>query len=87
LSVGNGRYITAGVFKMLTLGGIGMWWFVDWIRILTNSFVDGQGIALLEWTDSLNINVKKNITLFPFFSSFFSSFFLFVLYSITNVSI
>lgn len=50
LSVGNGGYIAAGVFKMLTLGGIGIWWFVDWIRILTNSFVDGQGVALLEWT-------------------------------------
>jgi len=49
LSVGNGGYIAAGVFKMLTLGGIGIWWLVDWIRILTNSFDDGQGIALLEW--------------------------------------
>ncbi|CAF1284604.1 unnamed protein product [Rotaria sp. Silwood1] len=50
LSVGNGGYIAAGVFKLLTLGGLGIWWLVDWIRILTNSFLDGQGIALLEWT-------------------------------------
>lgn len=49
LSSGYGGYIAAGVFKMLTLGGFGIWWLVDWIRILTNSFVDGQGIALLEW--------------------------------------
>ena len=41
LSVGNGGYIAAGVFKMLTLGGLGIWWLVDWIRILTNSFIDG----------------------------------------------
>jgi TM2 domain-containing membrane protein YozV len=50
LSVGNGGYIAAGVFKLLTLGGIGIWWLVDWIRILTNSFLDGQGVGLLEWT-------------------------------------
>lgn len=50
LSVGNGGYIAAGVFKLLTLGGIGIWWLVDWIRILTNAFLDGQGVGLLEWS-------------------------------------
>ena len=50
LSMGNGAYIAAGIFKMLTLGGMGIWWLVDWIRILTNSFLDGQGNSLLEWT-------------------------------------
>jgi TM2 domain-containing membrane protein YozV len=50
LSVGNGGYIAAGVFKFLTLGGLGIWWLVDWIRLLTNSFLDGQGVALLEWS-------------------------------------
>ena len=50
LSVGNGGYIVAGVFKLLTLGGVGIWWLVDWIRILTNAFLDGQGVALLEWS-------------------------------------
>ncbi|CAF0798823.1 unnamed protein product [Adineta steineri] len=49
LSVGNGGYIAGGIFKMLTLGGMGIWWLVDWIRVLTNSFLDGQGVALLEW--------------------------------------
>jgi len=49
LSVGNGGYIVAGVFKMLTLGGIGIWWLVDWIRILTNAFPDGQNYPLFEW--------------------------------------
>jgi TM2 domain-containing membrane protein YozV len=49
LSVGNAGYIVAGVFKLLTLGGIGIWWLVDWIRILTNSFLDGQGVGLVEW--------------------------------------
>lgn len=50
LSVGNSGYIAAGVFKLLTLGGIGIWWLVDWIRILTNAFPDGHGVSLLEWT-------------------------------------
>jgi TM2 domain-containing membrane protein YozV len=50
LSVGNSGYIVAGVFKLLTLGGLGIWWLVDWIRILTNGFSDGNGIGLLEWT-------------------------------------
>ncbi len=49
LSAGDSGYIAAGVFKMLTLGGVGIWWIVDWIRILTNSFKDGQGYNLLEW--------------------------------------
>ncbi len=49
LSVGNSGYIAAGVFKLLTLGGLGIWWLVDWIRILTNGFPDGQGVGLLEW--------------------------------------
>ncbi|UJR07562.1 hypothetical protein I4U23_011850 [Adineta vaga] len=50
LSVGSAGYIVAGVFKLLTLGGLGIWWLVDWIRILTNSFLDGQGVGLLEWS-------------------------------------
>jgi len=50
LSVGNSGYIAAGVFKLLTLGGVGIWWLVDWIRILTNAFPDGHGVGLLEWS-------------------------------------
>jgi hypothetical protein len=86
LSQGNGAYITAGVFKLLTgvlgifapccmccfgfmrsdkakIGGflvisIGMvlmaiaqsaWYLADWIRILMNSFKDGNGVALKSW--------------------------------------
>jgi hypothetical protein len=50
LSTGNRCYIVAGVFKMLTFGGLGIWWLVDWMRILTNSFNDGQRMPLLEWS-------------------------------------
>jgi TM2 domain len=27
----------------------GIWWLVDWIRILTGSFKDGNGVALKNW--------------------------------------
>lgn len=43
----NGGYICAGIFKLLTFGGI--WWLVDWIRILANSFDDSNGYALADW--------------------------------------
>ena len=49
LAGGNGGYIAAGVFKLLTMGGFGIWWLVDWIRVLTDSFPDGQGAPLLDW--------------------------------------
>lgn len=86
LAVGNGGYITAGVFKLLTgifgiiapclclcAGGLrsdkskaagfiliavlvgvatitnSIWWIVDWIRILTDSFKDGNSIGLKNW--------------------------------------
>lgn len=49
LAKNNAGYIVAGVFKLLTCGGFGIWWLVDWIRILTNSFNDGNGYPLLDW--------------------------------------
>lgn len=49
LSAGNGGYIAAGVFKLLTLGGAGIWILVDWIRLLVDAFPDGQGVSLKDW--------------------------------------
>jgi len=49
LSDGSGSYIAGGIFKLLTLGGLGIWWFVDWIRILADTFYDGNGIELAGW--------------------------------------
>lgn len=40
----------AGVLKLLTGGGFGISALVDWIRILDNSFPDGQGVVLRDWT-------------------------------------
>ena len=48
LSCGNAGYIVAGVFKLLTGGGFGIWWLVDWIRILSGSFGDGMGMELYQ---------------------------------------
>ena len=44
LSKGAAGYIVAGIFKLITLGGLGVWWLVDWIRILCDSFPDSDGI-------------------------------------------
>ncbi|KAI8815102.1 hypothetical protein BJ742DRAFT_848017 [Cladochytrium replicatum] len=46
---GNAGYIVAGVFKLLTGGGCGIWWLVDRIRILTGSFPDGNGVPIGDW--------------------------------------
>ncbi|CAF1161369.1 unnamed protein product [Rotaria sordida] len=49
LAKGNAGYIVAGVFKILTLGGFGIWWLVDVIRIGVNKFNDGNGAPLKPW--------------------------------------
>jgi len=43
---GNGGYIVAGVFKILTLGGCTIWWLIDWIRVLADAFPDGHDEGL-----------------------------------------
>ena len=49
LAKGNSGYIVAGVFKLLTFGMLGIWWLVDWIRILAGSFYDGNGYPIGTW--------------------------------------
>eukprot|EP01126_Amoeba_proteus_P006448 TRINITY_DN12256_c0_g1_i2.p1 TRINITY_DN12256_c0_g1~~TRINITY_DN12256_c0_g1_i2.p1 ORF type:complete len:171 (-),score=16.14 TRINITY_DN12256_c0_g1_i2:60-572(-) len=44
----SGGYVVAGIFKLLTIGGLSIWWVVDWCRILTNTFYDGYGYPLWE---------------------------------------
>ena len=44
LSDGNGGYIVAGIFKILTLGGLGLWWLIDWIRVLADAFPYANGV-------------------------------------------
>ena len=42
--------IGTGVLELLTFGGLGIWWLVDMILILTGSFRDGDGQKITEWT-------------------------------------
>ncbi len=42
--------IGTGILELLTLGGLGIWWLVDMILILTGSFRDSQGQKITEWT-------------------------------------
>eukprot|EP00092_Neocalanus_flemingeri_P039788 GFUD01043331.1.p1 GENE.GFUD01043331.1~~GFUD01043331.1.p1 ORF type:complete len:158 (-),score=26.49 GFUD01043331.1:116-589(-) len=46
LSSGDAGYIVAGIFKLLTCGGFGIWYVVDWIRVLVGTFGDGNGMEL-----------------------------------------
>jgi len=42
--------IVSGIFQLLTLGGLGIWAFVDLILIGTGNFKDKQGHKLTQWT-------------------------------------
>ena len=37
-----------GVVQLLTAGGCGIWWLIDFIMILTDSYRDGNGLPLLK---------------------------------------
>ena len=41
--------IGTGILELLTLGGLGIWWLVDMILIVTGSFRDKNGRKITEW--------------------------------------
>lgn len=43
-----GKYATA-ILQILTLGGLGIWLLIDFIRIIIGSFSDAQGNKITEW--------------------------------------
>lgn len=38
------------IVQLLTLGGCGIWWLIDVVLLVTESFKDGQGQPITEWT-------------------------------------
>ena len=40
----------SGIAQLLTLGGLGVWVFIDWIMIMCGSFKDSDGKPLTQWT-------------------------------------
>ena len=39
-------YTGLGIIKLITLGGFGIWWLIDIIKIATGKMVDAKGNAL-----------------------------------------
>ena len=42
--------IGTAILELLTIGGLGIWWLVDMILILTGSFRDSERQKITEWT-------------------------------------
>jgi hypothetical protein len=42
--------IGTGILELVTAGGLGIWWLVDMILILTGSFRDSDRQKITEWT-------------------------------------
>ena len=39
----------SGIAQILTLGGLGIWWLIDFIMIICGKFADKDGSPLTEW--------------------------------------
>jgi TM2 domain-containing membrane protein YozV len=39
--------VGSGIAQLLTFGGLGIWWFIDWIMLIVNSFTDKAGNKII----------------------------------------
>ena len=42
--------IGTGLLQLFTLGGLGIWWLVDLILLVSGEFRDKEGNRITEWT-------------------------------------
>jgi len=73
--------IGLGVLKLLTLGGLGIWAFIDWIFVLINAISKSESglFGITRWSD--NINDAFNVTLVCIFISFMMSYVLPIIFN------
>lgn len=50
-------YTALGVLQIITLGGCGMWWLVDFISICFNNFRTSKGLLLREYNKTLGLTL------------------------------
>ncbi len=50
-------YIGIGIAQLLTLGGLGLWAFIDWICICFNNYNDADGKPLENYKKNIGITV------------------------------
>ena len=44
-----GKYLT-GALMAVTFGGFGLWWLVDFVRLVIGNFSDADGEKITDWT-------------------------------------
>ncbi len=42
--------IGTGIIQLLTIGGLGIWCFIDFLIIMFGEFTDKDGLKIREWT-------------------------------------
>ena len=42
--------VGTGILYIITLGGLGIWWIIDLILIVTGNFTDDHRQRITEWT-------------------------------------